>query len=242
MPGLTHRPTKALCLGIALLTSSGAWATCAPTPLNNDCQEVRNLTVSSPPPVRIDAQATERASGGWDYRYTLSVDNTAQLPFVARSWLLPVAPDAQLSDIQAMSFRPAALTEAMPFSRTDAGLLFDIQSPYPLVMPGAGRNLLDLARISFHSPYGPQAKAELAIRFEGITNIRTFNVTGVTVYETSTGITPNQPSWVMSAMPGSPIALSPVPEASAATLSVIGLAGLMALTRRGRKKPLHAGA
>ena len=239
---LSARFIGACSLGAAALAAStDAWATCAPNPANNYCSTTVNQTFTTPPPVFIAAQTSQSATGGWDYRYTLSVDNTAQLPYKVTSWLLPVAADAQISSLNAISYSPSGIPSSLTAVSTDAGLQFDIRSPYPLDMPGTNR-LMDLAQISFHSAFGPAASASSAITLNGTTVSRTYNSYGSNVTEVKTGVTPALPSMVTVVTPGSPLALSPVPEASTGTLMPLGLAGLMAVARTRRKKPLQAGA
>ncbi len=221
--------------------SSAAMATCAPSPINNDCTSVRELTFTTPPRVFVAAVTAENSSGGWDYQYTLSVDNTSQLPYRITNWLLPVASDAQISQLQALAYNTSGTNDPLAAVRTEAGLSFNIPWPYPLDMPGKDR-LLDLAQISFHSPFAPDASAATAITLTGTTTTRTYNSFGVNVTETRIGITPATPSLVSVAMPGSPMALSPVPEPSAGAMLGLGLGCLPLLNRARRKKPLQAGA
>ncbi len=225
----------------ALVASTHALATCAPNPLNNNCTSVNELTFTTPPRVFVAAATAENSSGGWDYRYTLSVDNTALLPYLVTHWLLPIAPDAQVSQLSAFAYTFSGVNAALTATPSDAGLKFNIPASLPLGLPGNDR-VINLAEVSFHSAYGPAATAASVITLEGTTTSRFYYSSGVSVTESRTGITPSQPSLVSIAAPGSPMALSPVPEASSAALSLIGTAGLMALMRTGRKKPLLAGA
>lgn len=224
----------------ALAASTDALATCAPNPLNNYCTSVSEQTFTTPPRVFVASSTTENSNGGWDYQYTLLFDNTEQLPYRVTSWLLPIAPDAQVSELSAFAYTFSGVNTALNASPTDAGLKFDIPATFPLGLPGNNR-VVNLAEVSFHSVYAPAATNASVIELIGTTTTRTFYNSGVNVTETRTGITPASPSLVSVAMPGSPMALSPVPETSTAALSLIGIAGLMAVARTGRKKPLQAG-
>lgn len=242
---MTTFKASALCAWACTFAASlgfgtAAMATCSPTPINNNCTSTSELTFTTPPAVFVAAKATQSAAGGWDYQYSLSVDNTAQLPFSATSWLLPVASDAQISQLQAIAYSPSGINATLTAVGTEAGLRFNIPSPYPLDMPGTNR-VMDLGQITFHSTFGPDASATSAITLTGTTTTRIYNSSGVRVTETRTGITPATPSLVTIAMPGSPMALSPVPEASPGALMALGMAGTLTVARCRRKKSPQAG-
>ncbi len=220
--------TLTLCTSVLanLATSGLAQATCGP-----NCNLVNTITVTTLPTLQITSNASQNASGSWDYVYTvLRTPSETRAPYVITAWTLPIGLDANVSNVSTQESYAYFTTKA---AVTDGGLIITPGPAYALMPPILSADLALINKLTFTSPYAPTARNTAQIYLKGVEVQVPTGSPQTTIVK---GITPSGPLSLSVALPGSPLTKSGVvPEPSSWSVMALGLLAVAFGTARQRR-------
>lgn len=223
---------SAVALSVMSMT---AWATCP----SGSCSTTVYTDVTTLPALNLTLDTSANADGSWNYTYRLSRSSSESTPFYIKQLLLPYFGDAGITNLQVGSAQSGYMSVSIQDKPNDISTKSIVD--YTSFIPPKSLPI-DAAEFRFTSIYAPTVTANAQVFLDGTYSESTSYSSGYMVTSVVRGIAPATPMLMSIAIPGSPTAISAVPEADTAILFAtgFGLLGLLASRRKRTADQLKA--
>lgn len=217
----------------ALLTLSiAANATC---PFSS-CSTTVYTDVTTLPALNLTVDTTTNVDGSWNYVYRLSRVSSESSPFFIKQLLVPYFEDAGITNLTVGPSQSGYMSVSIqdkPNDLTTKSIVDYTSFIPPTSLP------IEAAEFRFTSIYAPTVTASAQVFLDGTYRESTSYSSGYAVTNVVRGIAPAAPLVFSIAVPGSPSAVSAVPESNTGLLFATGCILLGAFALRQNKRHVN---